>query len=74
MRNIALLIVLAVMFMFTAMAQEDTDPVAEEAAPADVTETVEEEDEAEEPVVDDEDFRPSEDIPADQSIPFPADI
>jgi len=24
--------------------------------------------------VDDEDFRPSEDIPADQSIPFPADI
>jgi hypothetical protein len=83
MRNTALLIVLAVMFMFTAMAQEDTDPVAEEAAPADVTETVEEEDEAEEPVVDDdeyyqdvddEDFRPSEDIPADQSIPFPADI
>ena len=24
--------------------------------------------------IDDEDFRPSEDIPADQSIPFPTDI
>ena len=44
--------------------------------------TTREDETAEEPVVDDvfyqdvddKDFRPSEDIPADQSIPFPTDI
>ncbi len=46
------------------------------------TETTREDETAEEPVVDDvfyqdvddKDFRPSEDIPADQSIPFPSNI
>ena len=58
--------------------EEDADAVAEEEQ----TEATPEVDEADEPIVDDEfyqdvddkDFRPSEDIPADQSIPFPSDI
>lgn len=69
-----------------ALAQEETEPVSEEQAPE--VEAVEEdaaENEASEEEaeiiddefyqdVDDQDFRPSEDIPADQSIPFPTDI
>ena len=82
MQRIALLIMLFVLFGFSALAQEDTDPPAEEAAQVDAEETAAEEDVAEEAVVDDEyyqdvddeDFRPSEDIPADQSIPYPSDI
>ena len=55
------------------------DPATTESESAAEPEPVEA---AEEPVVDDEyyqdvddkDFRPSEDVPADQSIPFPSDI
>jgi hypothetical protein len=61
--------------------EEDADAVAEEEQ-TEATPEVDEVDEADEPIVDDEfyqdvddkDFRPSEDIPADQSIPFPSDI
>lgn len=67
-------------------AASDADATVEEsvteatAEPA--AETAPESAEAAEPVVDDvyyqdvddKDFRPSEDIPADQSIPFPSDI
>ena len=82
MQRIALLIMLFVLFAFSALAQEDADPPAEEVEQVDAEETAAEEDEADEPIVDDEfyqdvddeDFRPSEDIPADQSIPYPTDI
>ena len=82
MQRFALLIMLFALIGFSAVAQEDTDPPAEEAEQVDAEETAAEVDEAEEPVVDDEyyqdvddeDFRPSEDIPADQSIPYPTDI
>ena len=82
MQRIALLIMLFVLFVFSAQAQEDTDPPTEEVEQVDAPETAAEVDEVQEPVVDDEyyqdaddkDFRPSEDIPADQSIPYPTDI
>ena len=70
---------LCIVFALPVWSQdEDTDAVAEEEQ----TEATPEVDEADEPIVDDEfyqdvddkDFRPSEDIPADQSIPFPSDI
>ena len=81
MRPLLFLVLLTSGFASPAWAQED-----EPAQPADASETTDttEVDQAEtpEPVVDDEfyqdvddkDFRPSEDIPADQSIPFPSDI
>ena len=80
MHRLLQLIVLFAMFCVPASAQEDAE-VDPETAATETTET-EEPQEAEEPVVDDEfyqdvddeDFRPSEDIPADQSIPFPTDI
>ncbi len=68
------------------MAQEDSESVAEEAEQDELdsqpaAEELEEEPEEEVVVddeyyqdADDEDFRPSEDIPADQSIAFPTDI
>jgi hypothetical protein len=97
MQKIALLIIIVIVFVFSAllqsslvesaMAQEDSEsvPEATEQDQLDPQPEEEEEEEAadeEEPVVDDEfyqdvddkDFRPSEDIPADQSIPFPTDI
>ena len=90
MQRIALLTMFAILLVFSALAQEDNGPTAEEEAEQlaeeetadDVVEPPAEEEEAEEPVVDDEfyqdvddkDFRPSEEIPADQSIPFPSDI
>jgi hypothetical protein len=69
-----------------AMAQEDSESVAEEAEQDELDSQPEveaAEEEPEEEIVvddefyqdaDDEDFRPSEDIPADQSIAFPTDI
>ena len=77
-----LLMTLAVTLLASAFAQEETEPPAEDAESADVAQPTEDADEADDSVVDDEfyqdaddeDFRPSEDIPADQSIPFPADI
>ena len=85
MQRVALLIII---FIFSALpgaasAQEDSESVPE-ATEQDQLDPQSEEEEAEEEeiVVDDEfyqdaddkDFRPSEDIPADQSIPFPTDI
>ncbi len=83
MHRFLLMILLIGLFAVSAWSQEDLD------AEADATVQPETEDEAEadaeeqdEKVVDDEfyqdvddkDFRPSEDIPADQSIAFPTDI
>ena len=80
MRKLLLLVLGATMF-FSAIAQEESEPQEEDAEQVEAAQT-EDEDEADEPIVDDEfyqdiddeDFRPSEDIPADQSIPFPTDI
>jgi hypothetical protein len=72
----------------SALAQESGESVTEEAAqdeldpePEDEAAAAEEPDEEAAVVddefyqdADDEDFIPSEDIPADQSIPFPTDI
>ena len=71
----------------SALAQESSEAVTEEAEQGELDPQPEEEPEEatpdeEEAVVDDEfyqdaddeDFIPSEDIPADQSIPFPTDI
>ena len=82
MQRIALLIMLFIIFAVSALAQESADPPADAAEQVDAEETATDEDEADAAVVDDEfyqdvddeDFRPSEDIPADQSIPFPTDI
>jgi len=90
MQRLLLLILSSVLLALSAWAQEAEEPVteadepvaatAEEAvsAPAPTAEPAAENP----PVVDDEyyqdaddkDFRPSEDIPADQSISFPSDI
>ncbi len=88
MQKYALLIIVLVFSALSgpALAQEDSESVAEETAQDELDSQPEEEapeEEPEEEVVvddefyqdaDDEDFRPSEDIPADQSIPFPTDI
>lgn len=77
-----LLLILSVSFLsLSAGAQEDDAPTETEDAVAE-PEPATEPEAVEEPVVDDvfyqdlddKDFRPSEDIPADQSIPFPTDI
>jgi hypothetical protein len=75
-RRTLLLILTTTVFASYSWSQEDE---ADEPSEAEQTETAPEVDE---PIVDDEyyqdvddeDFRPSEDIPADQSIPFPTDI
>ena len=87
MHRLLLLILLVGMFAMTAWSQEDAGAEAEEAdqsepEPEPVAEAAVEVDEQEDIVIDDEyyqdvddkDFRPSEDIPADQSIAFPTDI
>jgi len=66
----------------SATAETESSVAATEAEAGAETEITREDETAEEPVVDDvyyqdvddKDFRPSEDIPADQSIPFPTDI
>jgi hypothetical protein len=72
-----LILVLILMCATPAWTQEsESDPDAE------ATEEVQDEGQAAEDDVDDEsyvdteeeDFRPSDEIPADQSIPFPTDI
>jgi hypothetical protein len=84
MHRLLLLILLVAALALSARAQQDEAPVtpATEAATEAEAETAAEPEEVAEPAVDDEyyqdiddkDFRPSEDIPADQSIPFPSDI
>ena len=82
MRSMLLLMSVALLGL-PAWAQEDG--VSETTATEDATvetEPAAEPETTEEPVVDDvfyqdvddKDFRPSEDIPADQSITFPSDI
>jgi hypothetical protein len=56
-----------------ATIAENAEPAPDAAAePAAETEAVLDDEYYQD--VDDKDFRPSEDIPADQSIPFPSDI
>ena len=93
MQRVALLIIIVIVFVFSAllqstlvesaMAQEDSESVPEATEQDQLDPQLEEEEAEEEEVVvddefyqdvDDKDFRPSEDIPADQSIPFPTDI
>jgi hypothetical protein len=90
MQRVALLIIIVIVFVFSTllhstMAQEDSESVPQVTEQDQLDPQLEEEEaeeEEEEVVVDDEfyqdvddkDFRPSEDIPADQSIPFPTDI
>ena len=85
MQRIApLIIIIGFSALFeSAMAQEDSESVPEVTAQDELDPEAAEEEAAEEEIVvddefyqdvDDKDFRPSEDIPADQSIPFPTDI
>jgi hypothetical protein len=87
MQRPLLLVMSIVLLGLSAWAQEDDAPESTETEDAvaesePVAEAVVEPDTTEEPVIDDvyyqdiddKDFRPSEDIPADQSIPFPSDI
>jgi len=81
--RVLLALALIPVFAVTAWSQDPetpTDPEKTEQSATEVEE--EEEEEIDETGLDDEnyadieddDFRPSEDIPADQSIPFPTDI
>ena len=78
-RQAFLAIILGASFSVTGWTQEAEEPDDEEVVTED---PASEEVAAEEVDVDDgsyldaedEDFRPSEEIPADQSIPFPTDI
>jgi len=85
MQRVALLIIIIIFSALpgSATAQEDSESVPE-ATEKDQLDPQSEEEEAEEEEivvddefyqdVDDKDFRPSEEIPADQSISFPTDI
>lgn len=77
------LLLLTACLALGAVAWSQDDETAEEtAAAADETATADAGDEEEAPATDDEsyidieeeDFRPTEEIDADQSIPFPTDI
>ncbi len=81
-RQLSLAVVVSAAFAASGWAQ-DVDPPEEEAS----EEAAAEESPEQEPEIDDidvndgcyldadeDDFRPSEEIPADQSIPFPTDI
>jgi len=82
--RVPLLLIIPIAFIgLAAWAQQDdasTPPNADDTVAE--TESAAEPEVVEEPVdddvfyqdLDDKDFRPSEDIPADQSIPFPTDI
>ncbi len=63
-------------FALPALAQDPGDTAAADDQIEDETAAAEETVLEEESYVDaaDDDFRPSEEIPADQSIPFPTDI
>lgn len=85
MQRLAMLLILFGMLINPALAQEQNEaPPEDEPAVAESTADDEEEADADaaDPVrddefyqdIDDEDFRPSEEIPADQSITFPSDI
>ena len=84
MRRLLLTIILGTAFATAAWAQDSgeendaPDAAEEEAEPVSepVSEQVDDSDLDDQTYADseDDDFRPSEDIPADQSIPFPTDI
>ncbi len=57
-----------------AATEDTTTPDDEDAVEPDVVNEVLETDDDSYRDIDDEDFRPSEEIPADQSIAFPTDI
>jgi len=80
-QGVLLLLLTAVLFALPLRAQDaDTEPEETEDT-EEVEESQVEEEEFDEADLDDQgftdlddDFRPSEDIPSDQSIPFPTDI
>ena len=89
MQRLLFLLLVGFLFALPVRAQDaDTDPEqTEDTDPEQMEDTEEiEESQVEEEEIDetnlddqgftdvDDDFRPSEDIPADQSIPFPTDI
>ncbi len=87
MHRFLLMILLIGLFAVAAWAQEDPDAEIDETVQPETEDEAEAEAEAEaeeqdENLVDDEyyqdvddkDFRPSEEVPADQSIAFPTDI
>ena len=83
MQRLLLALLLTVLFALPALAQ-DSDTGVDSDVPEPATTEVEQEPEEEIDDsdlddqsyldIEDDDFRPSEDIPADQSIPFPTDI
>ena len=83
MQRVLLAVALVLIFAVTGWSQDsETTPAGEEVEQeaADVEEEADEEiddsdlDDQSYADIEDDDFRPSEDIPADQSIPFPTDI
>ena len=85
MQRFLLALVLIVMFAVTAWSQDtgtDTTETEETNTEIDEQDDEDNKDEEDDSDLDDQsyvdgdedDFRPSEDIPADQSIPFPTDI
>ncbi len=81
MHRFLLIILLVGLFAITAWSQEDLGGEVDDTAQAEVDDEAELEEEEDIVVddeyyqdVDDKDFRPSEVIPADQSISFPTDI
>jgi len=88
MRRLLWPVICGVFLFLSVLAQEADDvdetagdadaPIAEEGTPAESAEPEQEPapvvDDTYYQDVDDKDFRPSEEIPADQSIPFPSDI
>jgi hypothetical protein len=80
MRRLPVLILSIATLSFSVLAQEVEEPDTDDVEQTD-TEAAADTDEPQPVVddefyqdVDDEDFRPTEEIPADQSIPFPSDI
>ena len=71
-----LLVLATVLLAASAWAQESAAPAEEDEAPEEAAEAAEEIEIDEESYLDieEDDFRPSEEIGADQSIPFPTDI
>ncbi len=81
MHRFLLMILLIGLFAVAAWAQEDPDAEIDETVQPETEDEAEAEEQDENLVddeyyqdVDDKDFRPSEDVPADQSIAFPTDI
>ena len=81
MHRLLFLLIIGLLFAAPVWAQELEDEADETEEPEVETEVIDEPEEIDETGLDeqgfsdvDDDFRPSEDIPADQSIPFPTDI